>query len=119
MRTTRRYAPELSVTASKLFPVSSSTARTTTPGNTPPVESVTVPLSAASCANAVMGSHSIAAITARGRNDLGCMRFLQGRGPQGRRYPDETDGDEACRSYHDSGAKSNVQRNGRASVAEA
>src|SRR2546430_11069683 len=40
MRTVRRYLPVESVTASKLFPFASLTARTTTPGSTPSVWSV-------------------------------------------------------------------------------
>src|SRR2546422_206608 len=59
MRAGIRYAPRPSVTLSKLFPVASSTAWIETPGNTAPVESVTVPLSDASCARPTAGTPRI------------------------------------------------------------
>src|SRR5258705_13276674 len=88
MRTVRRYLPVESVTASKLFPLASLTARTTTPGSTPPVWSVTVPLIAASWANADIGSRRngsarSAAITSR-RNEMRDINFLLGMGLPGR-----------------------------------
>src|SRR5436190_4475751 len=55
MRTVITYLPVESVTASKLLPLVSLTARTTTPGSTPPVASVTVPPIAASWAKALTG----------------------------------------------------------------
>src|SRR5258705_7779976 len=60
VRTARRYAPRLSVTVSNAFPVASCTARTVTPGRTPPDASVIVPLTAASCACAIIGRVRIA-----------------------------------------------------------
>src|SRR5262245_45246534 len=54
-----RYTPRPSVTAAKVLPVASSTAVTVTPGSTPPVESVTVPVNVASCAYATTGSSKI------------------------------------------------------------
>src|SRR5258705_11486450 len=60
VRTARRYAPRLSVTVSNAFPVASCRARTVTPGRTPPDASVIVPLTAASCACAVIGRGRIA-----------------------------------------------------------
>src|SRR5262245_30981294 len=54
-----RYTPRSSVTAAKVLPVASRTAVTVTPGSTPPVESVTVPVNVASCAYAVTGSSRI------------------------------------------------------------
>src|SRR2546423_13945935 len=88
MRTVRRYLPVESVTASKLFPFASLTARTTTPGSTPPVWSVTEPLIAASWANADIGSRRngsarSAAITSR-RNEMRDINFLLGMGLPGR-----------------------------------
>jgi len=44
------------VTATKVLPVASLVAVTVTPGNTAPVESVSVPFSTASCANPPAGS---------------------------------------------------------------
>ena len=60
MRTGIRYDPRASVVASKVLPVASCRARTVTPGSTPPVESVTVPVSEASCADAAAGSARMA-----------------------------------------------------------
>src|SRR6185369_16598118 len=54
-----RYTPRSSVTAAKVLPVASSTAVTTTPGSTPPVESVTVPVNVASWAYATTGGSRI------------------------------------------------------------
>src|SRR6266850_3814504 len=54
--------PRSSVTPTNLFPVASFEAVTVTPGSTAPVESVTVPVSTASCANAATGNTRIAAI---------------------------------------------------------
>src|SRR5687767_9781510 len=51
--------PASSVTASNRLPVVSFTAVTVTPGSTPPVESVTVPVSTASCAYPATGNASI------------------------------------------------------------
>jgi len=56
-----RNPPAASVTASKLLPFASLTARTTTPGSAPPVSSVTVPLRLASCACANSGIARMAA----------------------------------------------------------
>src|SRR5258705_2465946 len=55
-----RYTPRSSVTAAKVLPVASSTAVTTTPGSTPPVESVTVPVNVASSAEGTAGSSRLA-----------------------------------------------------------
>ena len=54
-----RYPPASSVTASKLFPLASCTAVTTTPGSTPPVVSVMTPEIVASCAWTSAGSRKI------------------------------------------------------------
>jgi hypothetical protein len=54
-----RYTPRSSVTAAKVLPVASRTAVTVTPGSTPPVESVIVPVNVASCAYATTGSSEI------------------------------------------------------------
>src|SRR5205814_2445942 len=58
-----RYIPRSSVTPANLFPVASFEAVTVTPGSTAPVESVTVPVSTASCANAATGSSRITPIS--------------------------------------------------------
>src|SRR6267142_941454 len=63
MRTGIRYAPRVSVTPWNVFPDASCSAVTATPGSTPPVESVTVPLTVASCAYAGTASASIPTIT--------------------------------------------------------
>src|SRR5262245_20432108 len=47
--------PRSSVTPVNVFPVASLTAVTVTPGRTPPVASVIVPVSVASCASAIAG----------------------------------------------------------------
>src|SRR5438445_13737547 len=52
--------PRPSVTDSNWLPDASLTATTVTPGSTPPVESVMVPVTEASCANTSAGSASIA-----------------------------------------------------------
>src|SRR6185503_7852976 len=54
-----RYMPRSSVTAVKVLPVAASTAVTTTPGSTPPVESVAVPVNVASWAKVTAGSSRI------------------------------------------------------------
>ena len=51
--------PRSSVTARNLFPEAAWTAVTVTPGSTPPVESVIVPVSTASCAKASIGMTSM------------------------------------------------------------
>ena len=58
MRAGIRNTPRPSVTASNEMPDASWTAMTVTPGSTPPVESVTVPVSVASCAAACTGTHN-------------------------------------------------------------
>src|SRR6266545_4212283 len=50
MRSGRRNRPSPSVTATNVLPDSSLMAVTVTPGSTPPVESVIVPVTVASCA---------------------------------------------------------------------
>src|SRR5712692_6582019 len=60
MRNAIRYAPRASVTASKLFPEASFTALIVTPGSTAAVESITVPLTVASCAYPTRGIARIA-----------------------------------------------------------
>jgi hypothetical protein len=49
--------------ATNVLPVASCTAVIVTPGSTPPVESVTVPVITASCAKPMTGSARIAATT--------------------------------------------------------
>src|SRR5262245_4948850 len=63
MRTGNRNSPLPSVMATKVLPVSSFVAVMVTPGSTPPVESVTVPFSVASCAYPVTGRTSIPTTT--------------------------------------------------------
>src|SRR6266850_2094474 len=54
--------PRSSVTPTNVLPVASFEAVTVTPGRTAPVESVTVPVSTASCANAATGSRRMTPI---------------------------------------------------------
>src|SRR5262245_35876987 len=63
MRTGKRYAPRVSITITNVFPDASCTAVMVTPGSTPPVLSVAVPLTTASCANPLTGSASAAPST--------------------------------------------------------
>src|SRR5215470_16919457 len=65
VRTGRRNAPRSSVTATNVLPVASCRAVMVTPGSTPPVESVTVPLIVASCAESSAGIARIAVIASR------------------------------------------------------
>src|SRR5207247_5157282 len=55
MRSGRRNLPSPSVTATNVLPDSSLMAVTVTPGSTPPVESVIVPVTVASCARDTPG----------------------------------------------------------------
>ena len=60
-----RYRPRSSLTPSNRLPVVVDTAVTTTPGSTPPVESVIVPVSVASCAKAAAGKSNATQQTTR------------------------------------------------------
>src|SRR6266550_1594155 len=74
IRTASRYAPRASVTASKLFPDASFTALIVTPGRTPPVESVIVPVTVASCAYPTTG---IARIVRIAQMKIGRLTILE------------------------------------------
>src|SRR5437660_666509 len=76
MRMASRYAPRASVTVSKLLPDASFTPLIVTPGSTPPVVTVTVPVTAASCASPARGTPRIARIAAARTNRLVVVDFM-------------------------------------------
>src|SRR5205809_3863410 len=70
--------------ASKLFPEASFTALIVTPGSTPAVESVTVPLTVASCACPVTGTARIVRIEPTKINRRVTLDVMQTSSPYGR-----------------------------------
>jgi hypothetical protein len=78
VRTGSRNAPRPSVTATNVLPVASWRAVMLTPGSTPPVESVIVPLIVASCADSNAGSARSAVIDMRIVNNRGRDVFVIG-----------------------------------------
>src|SRR5688572_26035357 len=76
-----RNAPAESVTDWKTLPVASCNATTLTPGRMPPVESVTTPLTVASCAWLAAGHAASAHIRMRPRTTVlvGVIALLRGK----------------------------------------
>ena len=72
MRNGRRNTPALSVTVTKVLPESEFVAVTVTPGRTPPVESVIVPVTVASCAKDAAGTARMSA-SASTQRDSRCV----------------------------------------------
>src|SRR5438552_19215600 len=77
MRSGRRNTPALSVTATKVLPESVLVAVTVTPGRTPPVESVIVPVTVASWAWDTPGKARKIAVASTQR----ICRFMTGLPP--------------------------------------
>src|SRR5687767_4093064 len=83
-RLSNEYAPASSVTASRLNPVSVWIATTVTPGNTPPLESATMPLiCAVACAHAFVAASRRTIPTSRVR-DTRIIKKPPGRGKRER-----------------------------------
>src|SRR6266705_6907121 len=76
--------PRSSVTATKVLPVASWSAVTVTPGSTPPVESETVPVKVASCADSRAGTSRIAPRRTSRPTTLDLIQPPVGRTPEGR-----------------------------------